>query len=161
LHTRKFCPVGILKLVDAGNQGVSGRFFFGCDYRVPGFVPLNFFGTVKVRKTIYLGRGGLILDVKPFPAPTLDRVGEFHIEVIDIGADGDANATYIVDDALRVVAPEEENAFPEAPVRVDAQETLTEGDKDGDMEKGVWGQLVMLDPVNKKQTTKKFVDRNS
>jgi hypothetical protein len=150
-----------LKLVDAGNQGVSGCFFFGCGLSVPGLAPLNFFGTVKGRKTIFLGGRRVILDVKPFPAPTLDGVGELHVKVVDIRTDADANATHVVDDVLRVVAPEEENAFPEAPVRVDAQETLTEGDKDGDMEKGVWGQLVMLDPVNKKQTTKKFVDRNS
>jgi hypothetical protein len=100
--------------MDAGNQGVSGRFFFGCGLRVPGLAPLNFFDTVKGLKIVLLGRRRLILDVKPFPAPALDGVGELHVEVVNIGTDADANATHVVDDVLRVVAPEEENAFPEA-----------------------------------------------
>ena len=46
-------------------------------------------------------------------------------------------------------------------MRVDAQETFTECDENGDVEKRVWGQLVQLDPVDKKQATKEFMDRNS
>jgi hypothetical protein len=82
-----------------------------------------------VRKTAFLGGRRFILDVKPFPLPALDGVGELHVKIVDIGTDADANATYVVDDVLRVVAPEEEDAFPEGPVRVDAQETFTEYDK--------------------------------
>jgi hypothetical protein len=84
----------------------------------------------------------------------LDGVGEIHVEVVDIGADGDANATHVVYEVLRVVPPEEENKFPEAPVRVDTKETLAEGHKDRDIKKGVWGQLMQLDPVNKKANHK-------
>jgi hypothetical protein len=42
----------------------------------------------------------------------LDGVGEFNVKIIYVEMDADANATYIVDDVPRVVAPEIENAFP-------------------------------------------------
>jgi hypothetical protein len=42
----------------------------------------------------------------------LDRVREFHVEVINVGMDADTNATYIVGDVPGVVAPEIENVFP-------------------------------------------------
>jgi hypothetical protein len=91
--------------------------------------------------------------------PAFDGVGDLHIKVSDFGMDTNADTTYVVDDVLRVVAAEVEDAFPEAPVRVDAQETFTESDKDGDVEERVWGQLVQLDPVDKEKATKKFVNK--
>jgi hypothetical protein len=42
----------------------------------------------------------------------LDGVGELHIKISGFRADTDANATYVVDDILRVVAPEVKDAFP-------------------------------------------------
>jgi hypothetical protein len=72
----------------------------------------------------------------------LDRVGEFYVEVINVGTDADTNATYIVDDVPRIVASEIEDMFPQAPMRMDAEETFAKGDKDRNVEQGVWGQLV-------------------
>jgi hypothetical protein len=43
---------------------------------------------------------------------------------------------------------------------VDAQETFTECDENGDVEERVWGQLVQLDPVDKEKATKKFENMN-
>jgi hypothetical protein len=54
----------------------------------------------------------------------LDGVGEFNIEIINVGTDTDTNAAYIVDDVPRVVAPEIENALPHVPIRMDTEETL-------------------------------------
>jgi hypothetical protein len=47
LYTREFFPVGVLKLMNAGHQGFSGRLFFGSSLCVPRSAPLNFLGTVK------------------------------------------------------------------------------------------------------------------
>ena len=120
LHTRQFCPVGVLKFANARNQSISGCPFFGCSFGVPGFAPLNFFGSIEGCKTIFLGIRRLVFNVKPFFAPALDGDGKFHIKIVDIGTDADTNATYVVDDVFRVVAPEIKDAFPEAPMRVDA-----------------------------------------
>jgi uncharacterized protein involved in cysteine biosynthesis len=76
-----------------------------------------------------LREGGLVLDVQPLLASTLYGVVELHVEIIDIGTDADTNATYIVDDVPRVVASEID-VFPQSPMRMDAEETLAESDKD-------------------------------
>jgi hypothetical protein len=44
---------------------------------------------------------------------------------------------------------------------MDAEETLAEGNENGDMEERVWGQLMQLDPVDENQATKEFMDRRS
>jgi hypothetical protein len=91
LNTRKFFSIGVLELMDASHQGFSGRSFFGSRLRVPASAPLNLFGSFKRRDTVLLGEGRLILDVQPFLAPPLDGVREFNIEIINIGANADAN----------------------------------------------------------------------
>jgi hypothetical protein len=53
------------------------------------------------------------------------------------------------DNAARVVAPEIEDTFPQAPMGMGPEETFTEGDEKGDMEDGIWGKLVQLNPINK------------
>jgi hypothetical protein len=90
----------------------------------------------------------------------LDRVREFYIEVINVGTNADTNATYIVGDVPRIVAPKVEDAFPKAPMRMDARETLAKSDKNRNVEERVWGQLMQLDPIDQQQATKKLVDRN-
>jgi hypothetical protein len=74
--------------------------------------------------------------------------------------DADANAAYIVDDVPRVGAPEVKNVFPHAPMRMDVKETLAEGNKNGDMEERIQGQLMQLNPVDKQETTKELMDRS-
>ncbi|KAM0878313.1 hypothetical protein ACQ4PT_034962 [Festuca glaucescens] len=90
----------------------------------------------------------------------LDGVGKFHIKVSDFWPDADANTTYVVDGILRVVVAEVKDAFPQAPVRVDAQETFTEGDENRDVEERVRGQLVQLNPIDKKEAAEKLMDGN-
>jgi hypothetical protein len=89
-----------------------------------------------------MGGGILVLDIHPLLAPTLDGVGEFHIRIINIRTNADANAAYIVDDVPRVVLPEVKNAFQQAPMRMDAEETLAERNENGNMEERIRGQLV-------------------
>jgi hypothetical protein len=45
-------------------------------------------------------------------------------------------------------------------MRMDAEETLAESNENGNVEDRIRGQLVQLDPVDEKETTKKFVDRS-
>jgi hypothetical protein len=45
-------------------------------------------------------------------------------------------------------------------VGVDTQEAFTEGDKNIDMEEIVRGQLVKLNPIDKKDAAEKIVNRN-
>jgi hypothetical protein len=45
-------------------------------------------------------------------------------------------------------------------MRMDAEETLVEGNENGNMEERVWGQLMQLNPVDEKETTKKLMDRS-
>jgi hypothetical protein len=71
----------------------------------------------------------------------LHRVGKLQVEIANVGSHADANATYIVDGAARVVAPKIKDAFPKAPVRVNAQESLAQSNKNRDMEEGVGSQL--------------------
>jgi hypothetical protein len=59
-----------------------------------------------------------------------------------------------------VVAPEIENALPQAPMGMGPEEEFAESDKKRDMKDGVWGHLVQLNPINKQKSTKKFVDWN-
>jgi hypothetical protein len=60
----------------------------------------------------------------------LDGVGKFHIKVSGFWPHTDTNTTYIVDGVLQVVATKIENAFPQAPVGVDAKKAFTKCDKD-------------------------------
>jgi hypothetical protein len=45
-------------------------------------------------------------------------------------------------------------------MRVDAKETFTESDKDGNMQNGIGSQLVKLNPVDEEQTAEELMERN-
>jgi hypothetical protein len=45
-------------------------------------------------------------------------------------------------------------------MRMDAEETLAESNENGNMKERIRGQLMQLDPVDKKKATKKFMDRS-
>jgi hypothetical protein len=71
----------------------------------------------------------------------LHRVGKLQVEVANVGSHADANATYIIDGAARVVAPKIKDVFPKAPVRMYAQEALAQSNTNRDMEERVGNQL--------------------
>ena len=45
-------------------------------------------------------------------------------------------------------------------MRMDAEETLAESNENGNMKERIRGQLMQLNPVDKKKATKKFMDRS-
>ena len=55
------------------------------------------------------------------------------------------------------VALDEENFPPKTPVGVDAKVSLTDGDENGQVKDGIWGQLPKLNPIGEKKTSKKLV----
>jgi hypothetical protein len=79
----------------------------------------------------------------------LDGIGELNIKIIYVGSDVNARAAYIIDNVARVVAPEIEDTLPQAPMEMGPEEAFAEGDEKGDMEDGIWGQLVQLNPIHK------------
>jgi hypothetical protein len=89
----------------------------------------------------------------------LDGVGEFDVEIIEVRTNKDNNTTYIVGDFVGAVAVNIENAFPHGPIRMGPEKALAEGDKYGDVKDRIWGQLVQVQPINKEQSTKEFVNR--
>jgi hypothetical protein len=91
----------------------------------------------------------------------LDGIGEFEIKITGLRAHTDANTTYIVDDVPRVVAVKVEYAFPKAQMRMDADEAFIEGGKYRDVKDRIGSQLIQLNPIDKQQSTKKFVDWNN
>ena len=158
MDTRQFFTAGVLQLVDALHQSIRSCPFFGSSFSVPGSPPEDFCGTIKRSDVVFLRVVVLFLDVQPPPAPPLDGVGEFDVEVVHFGTDADDNAAHIVGDIAGAVAPEIENALPQAPMRMGPEEALAQSDENRDMEDGVRGQLMQLNPVNKEKSTEKLVD---
>jgi hypothetical protein len=89
----------------------------------------------------------------------LDGVGELNVKIPGFRADTDANTIYIVDGVLRVVVTNIKDMFPKAPMRMDAQEALAKSDENRDVEKRIRGQLVELNPIDKKKAAEEFVNR--
>ena len=52
-----------------------------------------------------------------------------------------------------------EDLPPKAPVRLNAEEGFTDGDKNGKVEDGIWGQLPELNPIEEKKGAKELVRR--
>jgi hypothetical protein len=90
----------------------------------------------------------------------LDGVGEFDVEVFDIRADANNNTTYVVGDVVGAIAAEAEYALPQSPIRLDPEEALAKGDENRNVEDGIGSQLMKLQPVHEKQSTKKIMDRS-
>jgi hypothetical protein len=101
-----------------------------------------------------------ILHIEPFLALALDRVSKFQIEIAGFRPNADTDTTYVVDGIPRVVATKIEDAFPQDPIGVDAEEAFTKCDENGDMEDGIGSQLVQLNPVNKKESPKELMNRH-
>jgi hypothetical protein len=55
------------------------------------------------------------------------------------------------------VALEKEKIPSKTPVGVNAELSLADSDKDGQMEDGVWGQLPKLNPIRKKKAAEELV----
>jgi hypothetical protein len=89
-----------------------------------------------------LGVVVLLSDVHPSPTPPLDGVGEFDVEVVDVGTHADNNTAHIVGNVAGAVAAKIQDAFPKAPMGMGPEKAFTQSDKDGYVEDGVRGQLM-------------------
>jgi hypothetical protein len=54
----------------------------------------------------------------------LDGVGEFNVKILDVRADADNNAAYVVSGVVGAIAAKTEDTFPQSPVRRDSEEAL-------------------------------------
>jgi hypothetical protein len=89
----------------------------------------------------------------------LDGIREFDVEVIDVRANTDNDATNIIGDAVGAIAAEAEDAFPQSPIRLDSKEAFAQCDKNRHVQDRIGRQLVKLKPINKEKTAKKLMDR--
>jgi hypothetical protein len=117
------------------------KFFSSC-FGIPRLALQDFLRQVEGRKAKLLVTSGFIHDVNPLLAPALDGVGKFQIKISGIGPDTDADTTYVVGGATRIIAAEVKDALPHAPVRVDAKEALAKSDKDGYVRDGIGSQMI-------------------
>jgi hypothetical protein len=67
--------------------------------------------------------------IEPPFSPPLDRVGEFDVEILDIWANANDNAAYVVGDVVGAIAAEAEDALPQSPIRMYSEEAFTKGDE--------------------------------
>jgi hypothetical protein len=88
----------------------------------------------------------------------LDRIRKFDVEIINVSSDTNNNTTYVISGVVRAIAAEAENAFPQSPIRRDSKEAFAQCDKNGNVEDGIRGQLVQLNPVNKKKAAEEIVN---
>jgi hypothetical protein len=98
--------------------------------------------------------------IEPLFAPPLDGVGELDVEVLDIRANANDNAAYVVGDVVMAIAAAVKYALPQSPIGMDSKEALTESDENRDVEDGIGNQLVQLNPVNKEESPKELVNRH-
>jgi hypothetical protein len=57
------------------------------------------------------------------------------------------------------VALDIENLPPKTPVGVNAEESLADGDENGEVENGVWGQLPKMNPIREKKDREELMVR--
>jgi hypothetical protein len=88
----------------------------------------------------------------------LDRIRKFDVEIVDISTNTDNNATYVISDVVGAIAAEAENAFPQSPIGRDSEEAFAKCDENRNVKDGIGGQLVQLNPINKKKTAEEIVD---
>jgi hypothetical protein len=84
---------------------------------------------VERGKAILLIIGGFLHDIEPSRVPALDRTSKLQVKISGFEPNKDADTTYVVDGIPRVAAAEVEDTFPQAPMGMDAKETLTKSDK--------------------------------
>jgi hypothetical protein len=96
-------------------------------------------------------------EIKPFLSPALDRFSHREVEVIDLLPDDETDAADNMRTFASAVAFDKEDFPPKTPVGVNAEVGLADGDKDGQMENGVWGQLPKLNPVREEKAAEELV----
>jgi hypothetical protein len=91
-----------------------------------------------------------VLGIKPFRPPARIVFRRLEVEIIDILAHLAAEAASLV----MLWAPDDKNPTPKCPTGLDPQETLAECDETRDVQNGVGIQIMKLNLVSKKETSK-------
>jgi hypothetical protein len=81
------------------------------------------------------------------------------VEVVDLLPDDETNATNDRGAIAVIVTLHIKDLPPKAPVRLNAEEGLADGDKYGKVKDRIWGQLPELNPIEEKEGAKKLVSR--
>jgi hypothetical protein len=107
-------------------------------------------GGPKLFKPKVLAGGGLVPGIEPLRPPARIVFRRFEIEVLNTLA-------YLAAEAASLVvqrAPNGENLVLEPPVGLDPQETFTKRDKTCNVKNSIGIQIVKLNPISEKKTTK-------
>jgi hypothetical protein len=96
-------------------------------------------------------------EIEPFLSPALDIFPHQEVEVLDFLPDDETKSADNMRTFASAVALDKENFPPKTPVGVNAEVSLADGDKDGQMENGVWGQLPKLNPIRKEKVAEELV----
>ena len=131
--------------------------FFG-SFSVPGTAALNFGTSVERDYVVFHRVGTFFVNVEPSFAPSLDRIRKLDVEIINVSSDTDNNAAYVIGGVVGAIAAEAENAFPQSPIRRDSEEAFAKCDENRNVKDGIGGQLVQLNPVNKKKAAEEIVN---
>jgi hypothetical protein len=96
---------------------------------------------------------GFILGIEPLRPPAGIVFWRLEIEVLVVLVHLAAEAASLV--VLR--APDDENSTPEHPMGLDPQETFTERDETRNVQNSVGIQIVKLNPIREKETSKERI----
>jgi hypothetical protein len=107
-------------------------------------------GRSKFLKTEVLAGEEFVLGIEPLRPPAKIVFERLEIEVVDVLAHLAAEATSLV----MLWVPDDENPTPECPTGLDPQETLTEHDETRNVQNSIGIQIVKLNPIRKKETSK-------
>jgi hypothetical protein len=110
-------------------------------------------GRSKFLKTEVLASEEFVLGIEPLHPPARIVFGYLEIEVVDVLAHLAAEAASLV----MLWAPDDENPTPELPMGLDPQETLTERDETRNVQNSIGIQIVNLNPISKKETSKERI----
>ena len=122
----------------------------------PGWPLLHQGVCVKDRQPECLRAYGHILDVEPLLAPSLHRLQEVDLEVLDIRSSLHSKTTRSLDAVLTLDA---EDAAKQPKVGRNAQEALTKNEEARNVQKPIGRKIVQLHPIKVHQCTKKVVNR--
>jgi hypothetical protein len=110
-------------------------------------------GGPKLLEPEVFASGGLVLGVEPFCPLAGVVFGRLEIEIWHVRAHLAAEAAGLVAQWV----PDGKNLAPKRPMGFDPQETFTERDKTRNVQNRVGIQIIELNPVRKKKSTKKRV----
>jgi hypothetical protein len=96
-------------------------------------------------------------EIEPLRPPALDGVFHREVEAVHLLTNDKADPSYNVGSAAPAVVLDEKYLLPQALVRVDAEESLADGDKDCEVQDRIWRQLSKLNAVGEQEAPKELM----